>query len=112
MGGMKVFNSLSRKKEEFVPIKKGQVRMYTCGPTPYNFVHIGNLRTFTFEDVLRRYLKYQGYQVRQVKNLTDVDDKTNRDSQKAKLSLKALTEKYIEEFFKDCDALNLERVEV
>ncbi len=109
---MRVFNSLSRQKEEFVPQKKGQVKMYTCGPTPYTFVHIGNLRTFAFEDVLRRYLKYKGFKVTQVKNFTDVDDKTIRDSQKAKISLKTFTEKYIAEFFKDCDSLNIERVEV
>lgn len=109
---MQVFNSLSRKKEPFAPQKAGRVKMYTCGPTPYNFVHIGNLRTFLFEDVLRRYLKYKGFKVTQVKNLTDVDDKTIRDSQKAKLSLKAFTEKYIAEFYKDCESLNMEKVEV
>lgn len=95
-----------------MPSRKGEVRMYTCGPTVYNFVHIGNLRTFVFEDVLRRYLKYKGFKVRQVKNLTDVDDKTIRDSQKEKRSLREFTEKYAEEFFRDCDALNIERVEV
>lgn len=109
---MRLFNSLSRKKEEFVPQTKGLVRMYTCGPTVYNFVHIGNLRTFVFEDVLRRYLKYKGFKVKQVKNLTDVDDKTIRDSQKERMSLKDFTEKYSLEFFKDCEALNIERVEV
>ena len=109
---MKLFNSLSLKKEEFAPLNEGRVRMYTCGPTPYNFVHIGNLRTFVFEDVLRRYLKYKGFKVTQVKNFTDVDDKTIRDSQKAKISLKEFTQKYIDEFFKDCDSLNIEKVEV
>ena len=95
-----------------MPLKEGRVRMYTCGPTPYNFVHIGNLRTFVFEDVLRRYLKYEGFKITQVKNFTDVDDKTIRDSQKAKISLKEFTQKYIDEFFKDCESLNIEKVEV
>ena len=79
-------NSFSRQKEEFKPIDAGKVRMYTCGPTVYGFAHIGNFRAYMFEDLLRRYLKYKGYAVTQVMNLTDVDDKTIRDSQAAGIS--------------------------
>ncbi len=109
---MKFYNTLTRKKEEFKPVDKKLVRMYTCGPTVYNYVHIGNLRTFLFEDLLRRWLKYRGYNLKQVKNLTDVDDKTIRDSQKEKLPLNEFTEKYTKSFFEDTDALNIERAEV
>jgi len=105
-------NSLTREKEEFRPIDNGKVRMYTCGPTVYGFAHIGNFRTFMFEDLLRRYLKYKGYQVTQVMNLTDVDDKTIRDSQKEGVSLKEFTARYTRSFFEDLDTLGIERAEV
>lgn len=109
---MKLFNTLTKQKEEFVPVDPKLVRLYTCGPTVYNFAHIGNFRTYIFEDLLRRWLKYRGFKVKQVMNLTDVDDKTIRDSQKEKLSLKEFTTKYAKAFFEDVDALNLERAEV
>ncbi len=109
---MRFFNTLTRKKEDFSPVVKGKVRMYTCGPTVYDFAHIGNFRTYIFEDLLRRWLKYRGYKVTQVMNLTDVDDKTIRNSQLAKMSLKAFTEKYSKAFFEDLDTLNIERAEV
>src|SRR3989344_6542734 len=109
---MKLFNTLSKKKEEFVPVDPKLVRIYTCGPTVYNFAHIGNFRTYIFEDLLRRWLKYRGFKVKQVMNLTDVDDKTIRDSQKEKLSLKAFTTKYANSFFEDIKSLNLEKAEV
>ncbi|MEM3154064.1 MAG: cysteine--tRNA ligase [Candidatus Woesearchaeota archaeon] len=108
---MKFYNTLTRKKEEFKPIVKGLVRMYTCGPTVYSHVHIGNLRTFVFEDVLRKWLEYRGFKIKQVKNITDVDDKTIRDSQKEKMPLKEFTEKYTKAFFEDIDALNIKRAE-
>lgn len=108
---MRLFNTLSKTKEEFVPVDSKLVRLYTCGPTVYNFAHIGNFRTYVFEDLLRRWLKYQGFKVKQVMNLTDVDDKTIRDSQKEKMSLKAFTTKYASAFFEDIDALHLERAE-
>ncbi|MBI4146108.1 cysteine--tRNA ligase [Candidatus Woesearchaeota archaeon] len=108
---IKLFNTLTRTKQGFRPVD-ALVRMYACGPTVYNFVHIGNLRTFLFEDVLRRWLKFRGFKVKLVKNLTDVDDKTIRDSQKERLSLKDFTEKYTVEFFKDVDSLRLERADV
>ncbi len=108
---IRLYNTLTRKEEDFQPINPGQVGVYSCGPTVYNFAHIGNLRTFVFEDVLRRTLEANGLAVRQIKNLTDVDDKTIRDSQKAGMSLKDFTEKYTVEFFKDVDALNLKRAD-
>ncbi|MCH7690242.1 MAG: cysteine--tRNA ligase [candidate division Zixibacteria bacterium] len=104
-------NSYSRQAEEFKPIDEGKVRMYTCGPTVYLFAHIGNFRTFIFEDLLRRYLKYKGYQVTQVMNITDIDDKIIRDSQKEGKGLKEFTEPYTKAFFEDIDVLGIERVE-
>lgn len=108
---MKFKNTFTRTKEEFQSIDDGKVRMYTCGPTVYNFAHIGNFRTYTFEDLLRRYLKYKGYDVFQVMNLTDIDDKTIRDSQAKGISLKEFTDRYIKAFFEDIDALGIERAE-
>ena len=104
-------NSYSRQAEEFKPIDEGKVRMYTCGPTVYLFAHIGNFRTFIFEDLLRRYLKYKGYEVTQVMNITDIDDKIIRDSQKEGKALKEFTEPYTRAFFEDIDTLGIERVE-
>ncbi len=109
---MKLFNTLTKLKEEFVPVDPKLVRLYTCGPTVYNFAHIGNFRTYVFEDLLRRWLKYRGFKVKQVMNLTDVDDKIIRDSQAQKISLKEFTTKYAKAFFEDWKALNLEKVEV
>ncbi len=106
------YNTLTRTKEEFKPLEPGKVRIYSCGPTVYNYAHIGNLRSFLFSDILRRYLKFKGYEVKHVMNLTDVDDKTIRDSKKEGLSLKDFTEKYTKYFFDDLDALNIERVEI
>ena len=109
---LKLFNTLSRNIEEFVPIQKGKVGMYTCGPTVYNYVHIGNLRAFIAQDILKRYLKYKGYKVTHVMNVTDVDDKTIRDSQKEKRSLKEFCEFYENEFFKDIKTLNIELADI
>jgi len=108
---MKVYNTLTNQKEEFNEIHKGEARIYSCGPTVYNFAHIGNWRSFIFSDLLRKYLKYKGYDVLQVMNLTDVDDKTIRDSQKEGVSLKEFTEKYTQYFFEDMAKLNIEQVE-
>lgn len=105
------FNTMSRKKEPFRPLKKGIVKIYSCGPTVYNFSHIGNFRAYVFSDILRRYLKWKGYKLIHVMNLTDVDDKIIRNSQKEGISLKQFTEKYIKAFFEDIDKLNIERVE-
>ena len=108
---VKLFNTLGRSTAEFSPIEPGHVRLYTCGPTVYNVVHIGNLRTFLFEDVLRRHLKARGLRVTQIMNLTDVDDKTIRGAAQAGVSLDDFTRQYIEAFFRDIQALNLEKVE-
>lgn len=107
-----LFNTLTRRKEEFKPMVEGKVGMYTCGPTVYDFAHIGNLRAFIFEDLLRRYLKYSGYGVKQVMNLTDVDDKTIRGSRAQGVSLTQYTRKYKEAFFEDLRMLNIEPAEV
>ncbi len=108
MAELRFFNTLARRLEPFRPLVPGQVRMYTCGPTVYNDPHIGNLRTFLFEDVLRRSLRYLGYEVVQVMNLTDVDDKTIRDAAKAGLALDDYTAPFIEGFFRDLALLHIE----
>jgi cysteinyl-tRNA synthetase len=104
-------NSLSRKKETFEPLHPPEVGMYTCGPTVYNFAHIGNFRTYLFEDLLRRHLKYRGYKVTQVMNLTDVEDKIIRACRETGTPLKTLTKRYIDAFFEDLDTLGIERAE-
>ncbi len=108
----KIYNTLTRKKETFKPIKKGYVGMYSCGPTVYGFAHIGNFRNFVFVDLLKRYLKYKGYKVKHVMNLTDIDDKTIRDSAKEGLNLKEFTEKYAQSFFEDIEVLNIENADI
>ncbi|RJS75918.1 cysteine--tRNA ligase, partial [Candidatus Bathyarchaeota archaeon] len=110
-GNLYFFNTLTRKKERFVPLEKGKVKMYTCGPTVYDYAHIGNFRAFVFEDLLRRWLKYRGFRVVQVMNITDVDDKTIRGSRKKGVSLKEYTEYYTKAFFEDIAALNIEKAE-
>ena len=104
---LKFYNTLTRKLEVFKPIKKGYVSMYNCGPTTYNYAHIGNFRAYVCSDILRRYLEYKGYKVKQAMNLTDVDDKTIRDSQKAGKNLLEFTEFYNNAFFEDIDKLNI-----
>jgi cysteinyl-tRNA synthetase len=108
---LRIHNTLTRTVEELQPAEPGHVRMYTCGPTVYNFAHIGNFRAYLFEDLLRRYLKFRGFRVTQVMNLTDVDDKTIRSSREQKLPLKEFTKKYIEAFFSDLAVLRVERAE-
>ncbi|MCD6235185.1 MAG: cysteine--tRNA ligase [Candidatus Neomarinimicrobiota bacterium] len=106
------YNTLSRKKEPFIPLKKGVVKMYTCGPTVYNHAHIGNFRAYIFEDQLKRYLKYKGFNVTQVMNLTDVDDKIIRSCFEKKILLQDYTRPFKDSFFKDLDILNIDRAEV
>lgn len=108
---LKFFNTLSRKIETFKPIGK-EVLMYTCGPTVYDFAHIGNFRAYICADILKRYLRYNAYKVKHVMNITDVDDKTIRDSQKQKISLKEFTEKYTKAFFDDIKSLNIDSADV
>lgn len=103
------FNTLTRRKEKFVPLEKGKVKMYTCGPTVYDFAHIGNFRAFVFEDLLRRWLEYCGYKVIHVMNITDVDDKTIAAARKKGISLREYTEHYTQAFFEDITALNIEK---
>src|SRR5579863_7790682 len=109
---IRFYNTLSGMVEDFVPLADNEVRLYTCGPTVYDFAHIGNYRTFVFQDVLRRHLKYRGHKVRQVMNLTDVDDKTIRNSQAAGMELRDYTARYIEAFEVDRELLNLEKPEL
>ena len=107
----RIYNTMSRSKQELVPIDGKCVRMYTCGPTVYNYAHIGNFRAYMFEDLLRRYIKFRGFDVVQVQNLTDVDDKTIRSSIEQGLPLKEYTKKYIDAFFEDLARLNIEPAE-
>ena len=95
---MKLFNTLTRKKEEFIPMVPGKIRMYVCGPTVYNFFHIGNARPFIIFDVLRRYFEYIGYEVTYVQNFTDVDDKIIKRAQEEGISPSQVAEKYINEY--------------
>ncbi len=109
---LRFYNTMTRQKEDFHPIQAEKVGMYTCGPTVYNYAHIGNYRAYMFEDLLRRYLRYRGYEVTQVMNLTDIEDKIIRDSQQAGLSLDAFTATYKQAFFEDLRTLNIEAAEV
>ena len=109
---MKLYNTLTRKKEEFVPITPGEVKMYVCGPTVYNFFHIGNGRTFIVFDTIRRYLEYRGYKVKFVQNFTDIDDKMINKANEEGTTVKNIGDKYISEYYTDADALNIERATV
>jgi len=109
---MNFFNSMSRSKEPVVPLEAGHIRMYTCGPTVYNFAHIGNFRAYTFEDILRRVIQFNGCRVTQVMNLTDVDDKTIRGAKAAGVSLKTFTAPFIQSFFEDLKAINIQPAEL
>lgn len=109
---MKLYNTLTQKKETFVPIEAGKVRMYSCGPTVYNYFHIGNARPFIVFDVLRRFLEYTGYEVTFIQNFTDVDDKIINRSHEEGISPGEVSEKYIQEYFTDADALGIKRASV
>ena len=108
---LKLFNSLGRELQEFASIKAGEVRMYTCGPTVWNYAHVGNFRTFVFQDVLRRHLEFKGYRVTQVMNITDVEDKIIKGIRETGKSLRELTDFYTAAFIADLDALRIERPE-
>jgi len=109
---LKLYNTLTRKKELFKPLKKGKVKMYACGPTVYDYPHIGNYRAYIFEDLLRRYLEYSGYEVKFVMNITDVDDKTIAASGGKRDELNRFTEKYESEFRNGLDILKIEPADV
>ncbi len=104
---MLIYNTMTRKKEEFVPIKEGTVNIYACGPTVYNYIHIGNARPICSFDVLRRYLKYKGYKVKYVQNFTDVDDKIIKKANEEGVPSAEISEKYIAEYKKDAHGLNV-----
>ena len=104
---LKVFNTMSGRKETFESIEEGHVGLYTCGPTVYDFAHIGNFRSYIFEDILKRFLLYMGYSVTHVMNITDIDDKTIKGANEIGVPLEQYTKKYIDAFFEDIEALNI-----
>src|SRR5881275_481824 len=106
---LRLFNTLSAKIEDFRPLQNNEVRMYACGPTVYDYGHIGNFRTFIAVDILRRFLRQSGYDVRHVMNITDVDDKIIRKATQAGVPLKQFTSKYETAFLEDASALNIEK---
>jgi len=109
---LKIFNTLTRKIEIFKPIKKGKIGLYSCGPTVYDFAHIGNFRSYIFVDLLKRYLKYSGFKVKHVMNITDVDDKTIKNSQQNNKSLQEFTDFYLKAFVKDIESLNIKMPDI
>ena len=104
---MRIYNSMTRKKEEFQPVHEGEVKIYACGPTVYNFIHIGNARPLIVFDTLRRYFEYRGNKVTFVQNFTDIDDKMIRAANEQGITVKELGEHFIAEYFKDAQALNV-----
>ena len=109
--GIRLHNTLTRRTEEFEPLHAGEVRLYTCGPTVYDYAHIGNFRAYLWEDLLRRHLEFRGLKVRQIMNITDVDDKTIANAQKAGLTLDEYTRPFIEAFFEDLEMLGILKAE-
>ncbi len=109
---MKLYNTLHKQKEEFVPVHEGVVNIYSCGPTVYNYFHIGNARPFIIFDTLRRYLEYQGYQVNFVQNFTDIDDKMIKKANEMGITVKELGEQYIKEYFVDAKGLGIKQATV
>ena len=109
---MKIYNTLTRQKEEFVSIVPNEVKMYSCGPTVYNYFHIGNARPFIIFDTMRKYLEYNGYKVTFVQNFTDIDDKMINKANDEGITVKELGERFIAEYFKDADSLGITRASV
>lgn len=109
---MKIYNTMTRQKEEFVPIDKNEVKMYSCGPTVYDYFHIGNARPFIIFDTMRRYLEYRGYKVKFVQNFTDIDDKMINRANKEGITVQELGERFIAEYFKDAKALGIREATV
>lgn len=112
MSQLRLFNTLTRTQEVFAPLDPSEVRMYCCGPTVYNFIHIGNLRTFVWSDLLRRYLEWRGFKVRQVMNLTDVEDKIIRRAAESGVDIGTFTAPYVDAFFEDIDTLRIRRADL
>ena len=106
---LKLYDTLTREKRPFIPLEPGRVRMYVCGPTVYAEPHIGNFRLFVMGDIVRRWLEYRGYDVFYVMNITDIDDKTIRDSGREGVSLKEFTERYTRIFLQGLDRMNIKR---
>jgi cysteinyl-tRNA synthetase len=111
MAEIRLHNTMGGETEAFVPLKAGEVRMYTCGPTVYDYAHIGNFRTFVFQDILRRFLKLRGFKMLHVMNLTDVDDRIIANAAAAGLAIREYTEKFVQAFFADCTVLSIEAPE-
>lgn len=109
---MRIYNTLTRTKEEFIPLEEGKVKMYSCGPTVYNFFHIGNARPFIIFDTLRRYLEYIGYDVTFVQNFTDIDDKMIKNANEQGITVKELADRFIEEYFTDAKGLGIKEATV
>lgn len=110
--GIKIFNTMTRKNEDFVTLNPNEVLMYVCGPTVYDYFHIGNARTFIAFDSIRRYLEYRGYKVKYVQNFTDIDDKMINRANKDGVTVSQLGDRFIDEYFKDADALGIKRATV
>ncbi|WP_372494188.1 cysteine--tRNA ligase [Fuchsiella alkaliacetigena] len=108
---MKIYNTLTRKKEEFQPIDEEQVKIYTCGPTVYDYFHIGNARAFVIPDILKRYLEYKGYQVFHIVNFTDIDDKMINRAEEEGVNIEELAERFIEAYFEDTKRLNIKKAD-
>lgn len=109
---MKIYNTLTKRKEEFRPLNGNKVTIYVCGPTVYDYFHVGNARVFITFDVVRNYLKYRGYDIKFVQNFTDIDDKMIKRANEEGITVKELGDRFIEEYFKDADALNIKRADV
>ena len=109
---LKVFNTLGRRKEEFIPVNPGEVRIYVCGPTVYDYIHIGNARAFVVADIVCRYLRYKGFKVRYVSNITDIDDKIINRARDLGISIQELAETYSDAYFEDIAKLNIEKADV
>src|SRR3989338_4053194 len=104
---LRLYNTLTRKNELLKPLKDNTIKIYTCGPTVYDYPHLGNYRAYIVSDLLKRYLRYKGCKVMHVMNITDVDDKTIRGAQSQRISLKQFTKQYEEAFFDDLESLNI-----
>ena len=109
---IQIFNSLKREKEPFIPLEEGKVKMYVCGPTVYNYIHIGNARPVIVYDTVRKYLQYRGYDVKFVSNFTDVDDKIIKAANELGEEVSELTERFINAYFEDVKALGCKRADV
>ncbi len=109
---MKLYNSMTRQKEEFIPLEENKVKMYSCGPTVYNYFHIGNARPFIIFDTLRRYFEYRGYEVSFVQNFTDIDDKMIKRANEENITVKELADRFIGEYYKDAEGLGIEKATV